>query len=240
MQLGDTLRLGRRLVKSVVGRDVPHRPEISIPAEEFGTRDHSFVVYTRHLHSGSIVYSFGVGDDASFDLELIASTGVTVHAFDPTPRSLQWAGEQDFPPSFQFHPLGIADYDGKASFNAPVNPGYVSYTLAPAEGDRRQAVDADVRRLGSIMDDLRHDHVDLLKLDIEGAEFAVLEDIMAANLDVRQVLVEFHHRFASIPLSETVDAVARLGVCGYKLFYVSPKGEEYSFIRADHIDPVHS
>ncbi|GIS76398.1 MAG: hypothetical protein CM1200mP12_21170 [Gammaproteobacteria bacterium] len=39
------------------------------------------------IDSESVIYSVGVGSNIDFDLELIDSLGVTVHAFDPTPEA---------------------------------------------------------------------------------------------------------------------------------------------------------
>src|SRR5688572_4934876 len=45
----------------------------------------------------SVVYSFGVGDNVSWDLAMIERFGVTVHAFDPTPQSIAWVARQPLP-----------------------------------------------------------------------------------------------------------------------------------------------
>jgi hypothetical protein len=53
-----------------------------------------------------------------------------------------------------------------------------------------------VKRLNEIAAELRHSHVDILKIDIEGAEMAALTEILTtgtlARLSVKQLLVEFH------------------------------------------------
>ena len=56
---------------------------------------------------------------ALFDLQLIDSLGVTVHAFDPTPRSVEWVKEQELPQEFIFHPVGLAAENGFMSFYPP-------------------------------------------------------------------------------------------------------------------------
>ncbi|HEX3777949.1 MAG TPA: hypothetical protein VHV51_25955 [Polyangiaceae bacterium] len=56
------------------------------------------------LDQDAVVYSFGVACDVSFDQALIAARGVTVHAFDPTPRSIEWVKTQVLPERFLFHP----------------------------------------------------------------------------------------------------------------------------------------
>jgi len=41
-------------------------------------------------------------------------------------------------------------------------------------------------------------------MDVEGAEYGVLDDMVTAGIRPGQVLVEFHHHFAGIGLDETV------------------------------------
>lgn len=233
--LKTTAQVGWRLAKAAVGRDVSHRPDVKLPTEWFGSGYGGWVVYTPRISSTSVVYSCGIGEDASFDLALISRFGVTVHAFDPTPRAVDWVGAQDLPPSFEFHQLGIADFDGVATFNAPPRHQDASYTLVEGRGNAAVAVQADVRRLSTLMSEFGHDRIDLLKMDIEGAEYGVIEDLVSSVLDIRQLLVEFHHGFEAIEVDETYRAVALLRRRGYKLFYVSPRGEEYSFVHADHL-----
>jgi FkbM family methyltransferase len=161
----------------------------------------------------------------------MARFGVTIHAFDPTPKAVNWVSAQDFPATFKFHPVGIADYDGTATFNAPARIQDASYTIVKGRGNAAVAVEADVRRLSTIMSQLGHYHIDLLKIDIEGAEYGVVKDLIATRLDIRQLLLEFHHSFETIGVEETNEAVALLRAHGFALFYVSPRGEEYSFVQ---------
>ena len=37
--------------------------------------------------------------------------------------------------------------------------------------------------------------IDILKMDIEGAEYDVIDDIINSPVPIAQVLIEFHHRF---------------------------------------------
>ena len=179
----------------------------------------------------SIIYSFGVGEDISFDLELIQRFGVQVHAFDPTPRAIAWMRSQRLPVKMKFHEYGVAAHDGSAVFRPPENPSYVSYSILARGGDTVGSVEAPVYRLMTIMKMLRNEKIDILKIDIEGAEFAVLQDLIASNVPVRQLLVEFHHRWPEVGLEKTKEAVRNLNRAGFQIFDVSPTGEEYSFLR---------
>lgn len=184
------------------------------------------------LSDESIVYSFGVGEDISFDLSLIEKYGLKVFAFDPTPRSKSWLRAQKLPRQFHFFELGIADYDGIAEFYPPENPEHVSHTMFGRGQTAGPIIEVEVRQLKTIGKMLCHRCVDVLKMDIEGAEYAVLEDIVKTkSIRIRQILVEFHHRFPEVDLSQTRNAVELLNNCGYKIFHISKSGIEYGFIK---------
>lgn len=182
------------------------------------------------LGPSSVVYSVGVGEEISFDLELIRRFGVCVHAFDPTPRSIEWLAKQQVPQEFVFHAYGVADFDGHAKFLPPANPAHVSHTLVERQTPW-PAIEVPVRRLSSVMKELGHDRIDLLKMDIEGAEYGVLKDLLRCGIPVQQLLVEFHHRWPEIGVEKTRQAIRDLNSAGYRIFDVSPSGEEYGFLR---------
>lgn len=182
------------------------------------------------ISAGSVVYSFGIGTDISFDLSLIDTYGLTVHAFDPTPSSIAWLKTQPLPEGFRWQALGIAAYDGQATFFPPADPAHVSHSVVPPVGADRQGLEVAVRRLSTIMGSLGHDRVDVLKLDIEGSEYDVLDEVLAGGVRPGQLLIEFHHRVSGIGLERTRRAVAGLHAAGYRIFSVSDTGEEYGFM----------
>jgi len=80
---------------------------------------------------------------------------------------------------------------------------------------------------------LGHQSVDILKMDIEGSEYEVIDDLIASGIHPRQILIEFHHRFNNVGVTRTNRTIAALNRSGYRIFYISPKGREYSFISSD-------
>jgi hypothetical protein len=63
-----------------------------------------------------------------------------------------------------------------------------------------------------------------------GAEYGVIADLIASRVDVRQLLVEFHHRWPEVGVKKTQDAIRDLNEAGFRIFDVSPVGSEYSFL----------
>jgi hypothetical protein len=92
-------------------------------------------------------------------------------------------------------------------------------------------VEAPVCRLDTILKTLGHMKIDVLKMDIEGAEYEVVSDFLASRAAVGQLLVEFHHRWDDVGLQRTKEAVRNLNAAGFRIFHVSASGEEYSFLK---------
>jgi len=184
------------------------------------------------LGAGCVAYSLGIGTDITFDLSLIEAYGLTVHAFDPTPGALAFVGGQKVPAGFVCHPIGVGGHDGTATFFPPENPNHISHTLIERRETSASAIQVEIRRLSTIMRDLDHQRIDVLKMDIEGAEYDVLDDILERGLPIRQILVEFHHRFPGVGVERTRRAVHALNSAGYRIVFAAESGEEYSFLRS--------
>jgi len=187
-------------------------------------------IIEKHIDAESVVYSFGVGEDASFDLSLIDKFGLTVYAFDPTPKSISWVKSQNFSENFKMHGYGLAAFDGFVSFNPPSNPDHVSHTILDRVETKGKSIEVEVKKLKTIMDEIGHKKIDLLKMDIEGAEYQVIDDIIKSDIRPDQLLIEFHHRFSSVGIEKSKAAIEALNNAGYLVFSVSDNGEEYSFI----------
>jgi FkbM family methyltransferase len=222
----------KRVVRALGGRDLWQRPQIKCKEVWLGNDRARWCVCPDDLSASSVVYSFGVGEDISFDLELIRRFQVQLHAFDPTPRCIEWLRTQRLPEGFVFHDYGLAHFDGYCKFLPPENPAHISHTLVQRSSPW-PAIELPVRRLNTIMRSLGHNHVNLLKMDIEGAEYEVLSDVLSAGINVDQLLVEFHHRWPEIGVSKTKKAIRELNEAGYRIFDVSPAGDEYGFRKAE-------
>jgi hypothetical protein len=109
-------------------KDVYFQVQIKIEKEWMGSKSCGFYIIPSFLNKDSIVYSFGVGEDISFDEDVITKFRCKVYAFDPTPKSKLFVEKHTNSNKFIFHDYGIADYDGKAKFYLPENPEYVSCT----------------------------------------------------------------------------------------------------------------
>lgn len=191
--------------------------------------DHGWVVDESLLNRESVIYSVGVGSNIDFDIELINSFGATVHAFDPTPRSIEWVKNQQLPKHFIFHPFGLSAENGHMDFFPPSKASSTHFSPIDRYGDTNNVVRAPVKDIDTIASELNHKEVDLLKMDIEGAEYEVIEALPKNRVAINQILIEFHHMYKGIPISKTVDAISTLSNLGFELFNISQRTYEFSF-----------
>lgn len=79
----------------------------------------------------------------------------------------------------------------------------------------------------------QRDECDVLKLDIEGAEYSLIEALTANRRirAVRQLLIEFHHRVTHHTLEDTRESIHRIERAGFLLVHV--EGRNHIFRRLD-------
>ena len=215
----------------MTGRDVLHKYDIRPKKMALGSVYGGWTIAPEELKADSTVYSFGVGNDISFDLELISRFGLKVHGFDPSPESIAWIAGQKLPPQYTFHPYGLGVADGGQTFFAPSKGGMYSQRQE-LKGASAARIVLPTKRLATIIRCIGTRCIDVLKMDIEGAEYGVLSDLIECSASIRQLLVEFHHRAGIESLEKTVESVNRLKSAGFQLFHVSETSSEFSFLQS--------
>jgi FkbM family methyltransferase len=174
-----------------------------------------------------ICYCVGAGSDVSFDLALIETFGCRVWCADPGEDSerlvLDTAARQ---PRLSFARVALAPADGVVRMFRAADPQSSSLSAMNLQRGR-STVDVPGRSLPSLMAENGHAHVDLLKLDIEGAEYPVLESLDLVALGVRVLCVELHRTVATGRALALVDRLRRQGFVA-----VSRSGADYTFLRA--------
>jgi len=227
-------RIKRKLLGQKPVRPVTMRRE----TERLGSAYGGWVVLPDQLDERSVVYSAGVGEDTSFDEALIERFGCRVHAIDPTPKAhahidrRRAVGALD--ERFECLPYALGAGDGHATFRLPANDGHVSGSMeADAAGLGEQTLDVEVRSLASIARELGHERIDLLKVDIEGSEYQLIEGFCREPFPVAQFLFEVHPQLFADGPARTERAVGALCDLGYEVFAVSRLAMEYHLARPD-------
>jgi FkbM family methyltransferase len=184
-------------------------------------------VWPGGLKKGCVVYSGGVGDDVSFEHDLVKQFGCSVVLLDPSPIGLKTMTlPENQITQFHFFPVALAGHKGKLKLGEP-EPGDKSWYARKAAAAGIEVSCTDLR---SLMEENRHDHIDLLKLDIEGSEYDVIKGILQHRIPVRQICVEYHHGILpGISRGRTLRSILSLIRCGYKL--VDQFGNNHTFVR---------
>ena len=184
--------------------------------------------------SKKTVYSIGIGEDLSFDNEIIKKTDSELFAFDPTPKAIEYVKKSGLLNNSRFHfsPIGISNVNGKERFYLPKNPEYVSGSLLEHEGVKADNyLYLEMKTLATVFKELDSTHINVLKMDIEGAEFSVfrkyfMEDVSDIKIDY--ICIELHERFikdsSNIILSKFIELMHKNGYID-----IYRNGEEYLF-----------
>ena len=222
-------------LKAALGREPFYLRDVSPDTEFHGSSYGGWAILKDSLRADSVVYSFGLGRDVSFDMSLIRKYGCRVFGFDPTPKSIEWVRHEASHPNFQTQPVALAKENGKLRMYQPQagTADEVSASAAVTNIAHRDYFDADCRNLETLLQSHTQGRCDYLKLDIEGSEYEVLEQAVENKslANVGQLAVEFHHWMIDRGCSATKRVVEMLRRDGYRIAWISRTNHEYLFVR---------
>ncbi|WDF67784.1 FkbM family methyltransferase [Sphingobacterium oryzagri] len=219
-------------IKARLGKIAFITIEYKASKQWYGSDYGGFYVHPDALTKDAIVYSFGIGQDISFDRQIIARHDCQVFGFDPTPKSINWVASQDIPDNFNFYPYGLGVKTEEVKFHLPKNKDHVSGSIF----DHRLVCDDDyvsvpLKSFSDILKETGHKYIDVLKMDIEGSEYVVIDSILAAGIPIKQLLLETHERFFEDGTEKGKQFFKTLHAYGYRIFAISDTYQEISLIK---------
>uniref|UniRef100_A0A8C6EUQ5 Methyltransferase like 24 n=1 Tax=Marmota marmota marmota TaxID=9994 RepID=A0A8C6EUQ5_MARMA len=134
------------------------------------------------------LYSLGLGsDDTHFEVSM-ANEGCEVHRFDPSVKSAHILESQ----RLWYHRLSIDWRDPHPAVAAP-------------------KLHSNTRKLGSILNEFGHHKIDVLKADLESAEWKVLENLILEDVleQIGQLIFEIHLHWPGFEVSGSDSSVVR-------------------------------
>ena len=211
---------------------------------------------------GATIVSVGLGEDASFDVEFAGKYGAKVVLVDPTPRAIEHfhkiqarfgqpattkyvpGGNQPVA-SYALDALGPGNFvliekalwinDQPVKFFRPVEETHVSHSITNFQNNFSQTtpfIEVPSITPRGLVDQFGPSSLILWKLDIEGAEIAVLGNMLDNGILPNQLLVEFD--VLAVPsraAKEKAEAVdRRLREKGYRCVFAG--GRNYSYARS--------
>ena len=175
-----------------------------------------------------VVIDVGCGHEAELSAHLVSTCGVRAYGVDPTRKHaphLQ-ALEEHTRGRFAHLPLAVASEAGTLTFHESITneSGSLLTSHDNVRRDEVRVYEVEACTLPVLAERVGAP-VDLLKLDLEGAEYGLLEGLTAEDLEpFDQILVEFHHH--CIPgrtAEDTRRLVDRLQGYGFQAFWVSER-----------------
>lgn len=229
------------------------------PVVRLGTQYGGWHVLEGALGTNDVVISAGVGEDISFDVELVRRTGCQIYLLDPTPRAVEHfdstcrlIGEGRCAPinnsrdefytvdsasmaRLTFLPFGLWNRDCTTRFYEPKDGRHVSHSIQNLQGTSKY-FEAKCVTLRSLMKREGVEKLGAVKMDIEGAEFAVLRNMLASWIRPKLLMVEFHPGNSKVEREgkiKTILHVLMLRLCGYHL--IVRDGWDLVFVRSDQL-----
>lgn len=123
----------------------------------------------------------------------------SIIAFEPNPNSyalLENNIRENNLENVQIFNLGLSNEEGEIPFYLDVyNPGTLIGSIKRKRGGAGE-ISIETIKLSNFM--AQHDEIDLVKMDIEGAETEVVEDLVASGMiyRVKEFIIEYHHNIS--------------------------------------------
>ena len=179
----------------------------------FGSDHGGWTIPAWAASTGGVAVCVGAGEDISFDVAL-NKAGFTVYTLDPTPRAkehvqavLRAAGGGPAPSinqsptekydlkgfarnRFTFAEVGLWNENTTMRFYAPKNPAHVSHSIVNLQRTD-EFFEAKCQTLAAFCVSHQIEKIDILKLDVEGSEYAVLGNILKNESLPGVLCVEF-------------------------------------------------
>jgi len=191
--------------------------------QRIGDEGSGWVIDTRL--TSDVCYCAGVGKGISFEQGVAKIAAKPVVVLDPTPTAMPTMAKVDLN-NLEFFAVGLAAQDGVVEFSVPQDPDEGSFSV-PREGMNR--VTFECWSLSTIMRRKGDTAIDLLKMDIEGFEYDIIEQILTKQIPVRQLCVEFHDWLQP---GRTLKTIWHLHQSGYELIF-KHRGDHTFLMKED-------
>ncbi len=212
-----------------------------MPSEylRLGSKYGGWWIDCRILSGQPIMIDCGLGEDLSFPTAFLSRFGGRVIGVEPNPRSLAYC-DKYVSDSMRILPKAFwSDSGNVLNFHLPRAQEQLP---KGADGVSGSILDSHVYAGGgtitvetiSFSDVLQQEQIDecdVLKMDIEGAEYEVLNSLCGSGeiSRTKQLLVEFHHGVTNYKVSDTYQMISTLASKRFDLIHT--EGRNYIFRR---------
>ncbi len=224
---------------------------VKVISTGFGDDGNEYALASKAVdHSNNdnfIVFSAGIFDDIEFEKFMIDRFNATVYSFDPTPFSRKFVDFQIKSRAVSKKKLvhtmcGVESYDGITEFNVTDggDGGVGSSAIDRVDENGKyypRKIKVKMKTVKTLMKQKGIDHIDCMKLDIEGSEFAVIQDVFGIGepIKIPNIIIEFHERFFEDGVARMEQAFQTMRDSGYVHVWTSKLGIECLFVHKDYL-----
>ncbi len=170
------------------------------------------------LGDKSFIVSAGVGTSITFEKDIISRYNSQIVLLDPSPTGVETIKNLRDRRNIDFLEVGLAAKSGPVAFGLPDLADEGSYRM----GSTKDNIQFDCISLADLMKQHGKVAIDLLKIDVEGFEYEILDSLLREGLKVKTICVEIHHS-GVISINKTIFnayfLILRLFLKGYKVVY---------------------
>ncbi|MEQ9454309.1 MAG: FkbM family methyltransferase [Phycisphaeraceae bacterium] len=215
------------MIQSLLGKLIPtQRPEPIVCATPDQVEVAEQAFYHAYLKPCMTAFDIGAncGDLTSVFAQLVG-TGGYVHAFEPTPATYQRLTERLSRPPVETHQLAVSAAEGTADLHV-YDDDHDKWNTLAARPLEKYGIDikpqgtesVPVTTLDTFCADRDINRIDLLKIDIEGAELQALQGArrLLRHRAIGAIVFEFGQ--TTFDMGNSPEAIAEyLAACGYRL-----------------------
>ena len=215
------------------------------------------------FNSETIIYSFGAGEDISYEFILSGLIDSRIYIFDPTPRAEQHfkdcikiltkhdvgeynkrfgGGDKEYNKyilnsdanlnKIFFLPYGLYDEDTKINFFYPTESEHVSLSIDNLQNTNKY-IELEVKKIDTLCRINNHDYIDVIKMNIEGAEVRSLQ-YMLDNTDLKpkyisvkyELLRDKNNAQTQLMMNRLIDTLDKF----YNVHYKNTRQYNYTYV----------
>lgn len=171
-------------------------------------------VYTKELKSGSVIIDLGA-NTGTFSKEIIKQYSSKCFAIEPNIKLFNSINDRMLT---------------KLNFAVTKNDGPIDFYIS--ENHEASSLNNNFQHLWKVTEkqtvegislssllkrlSLQNSHIDVLKIDVEGAELDIIESFDEENTkEIQQITIEFHHHLSPLLLERTKQSIKKLLALGY-------------------------
>jgi FkbM family methyltransferase len=129
----------------------------------------------------SCVVDFGSNIGISAGYFLTRNKNIKVYLFEPLPENISRlkTNLQGFESRYELHEVAVGLENGRADFGFESTGRY-----GGLESDLTKTIQVQVRKVEEVISEIleKEDHIDILKIDVEGLETAIIKSLSSENL----------------------------------------------------------